>query len=84
MVVFGHIAYLVLALVSAWLPYLSIILVARFLLGFLHIIICFTVYVHSEFKTLWQVMPSKTTMTSLNNEMINRSITIYLCILACL
>ena len=67
MVLFGNIAYMTLALVSAWLPNLSAILVARFLLGFIHISICFTVYVHSESNTLWQVKLWKTTLTSLEN-----------------
>lgn len=44
-VITGLILYLAVAVGSAWLPFLSTIIVARFLLGYLHAICCFTSYI---------------------------------------
>ncbi|KAG0710128.1 Organic cation transporter-like protein [Chionoecetes opilio] len=47
-VVLGVIAYMVISFVSAWLPFISLIFIARFLLGSLHAVCCYTSYILSK------------------------------------
>ncbi|XP_063877911.1 organic cation transporter-like protein isoform X2 [Scylla paramamosain] len=44
----GYVMYMLLGVVSSWLPYLSTILVARFLMGYLHSINAYTSFVHGQ------------------------------------